>query len=69
VKLGVGRPPGGHEPVDFLLQPFTPLEEAFILPAVERAAEAIEVLLLEGVERAMSGFNGVNQDLTAEKTI
>jgi peptidyl-tRNA hydrolase, PTH1 family len=68
VKIGVGRPPGGRDPVDFLLQPFTPLEEAFILPAVERAAEAIEALLIDGIEKAMSRFNSVNQSLV-EKTV
>ncbi len=62
VKIGVGRPPSGQDPADFLLQPFTPLEEAFILPAVERAAEAIEVLLIDGLESAMSLFNGVGQN-------
>jgi len=62
VKIGVGRPPGRQDPKDFLLQPFTPLEEAFILPAVERAAEAIEVLLTDGLERAMSLFNGGGQE-------
>ena len=69
VKIGLGRPPGRQDPADFLLQPFTPLEEAFILPAVERAAEAIEVLLLDGPERAMALFNGPGQDATTEKTI
>ncbi len=68
VKIGVGRPPGGQDPADFLLQPFTPLEEAFILPAVERAAEAVEVLLIDGPERAMSLFNGIGQDTIDEKT-
>lgn len=69
VKIGVGRPPSGQDPADFLLQPFTPPEEAFILPAVERAAEAIEVLLIDGLERAMSLFNGTGQEAAAEKTI
>jgi len=69
VKIGVGRPPNGQDPADFLLQPFTPLEEAFILRAVERAVEAIEVLLIDGLERAMSLFNGVDQDAAAQKTI
>ena len=68
VKIGVGRPSGRQDPADFLLQPFTPLEEAFILPAVERAAEAVEALLIDGPERAMSLFNGIGQDTTAEKT-
>jgi PTH1 family peptidyl-tRNA hydrolase len=57
VKLGIGRPPGRQDPAEFLLQPFTPQEEAFILPAVNRAADAVEVLLTDGVERAMALFN------------
>jgi len=69
VKIGVGRPPGKQDPVDFLLQPFTPQEEAFILPAVEQAAEALEILLTDGLEKAMSFFNGIGQDAMIEKTI
>lgn len=67
VKIGIGRPPGAQDPADFLLQPFTPLEEAFILPAVDRAVEAVEVLLAEGIERAMALCNVSNSDTTAEK--
>jgi peptidyl-tRNA hydrolase len=40
-----------------VLQPFTTQEEAFILPAVERAANAVEVILLEGMEKAMAFFH------------
>lgn len=69
VKVGIGRPPGRMDPVNFVLQPFTPLEEAFILPAVERVADAIETLLVDGLERAMALFNGIGQDATTEKTI
>lgn len=69
VKVGIGRPSEGMDPVNFVLQPFTPLEEAFILPAVERAAEAIEILLVDGLEKAMALFNGIGQDATTEKPI
>jgi peptidyl-tRNA hydrolase, PTH1 family len=57
VKIGTGRPPTGQDPAHFLLRPFTQAEEAFILPAVERAVEAIEVLLKDGVEKAMALFH------------
>lgn len=53
VKVGIGRPPGRQDPARFVLQPFTPQEEAFILPTVERAASAIEMIFSEGVEKAM----------------
>jgi PTH1 family peptidyl-tRNA hydrolase len=67
VKLGVGRPSGRQDPADFLLQPFTPSEEAFILPAVDRAAVAVEVLLAEGIEKAMSLFNTPPEDAVAKE--
>jgi len=67
VKMGIGRPPGQQDPADFVLQPFTPSEEAFILPVVDRAVEAVEVLLAEGIERAMALFNVSNQEAVAEK--
>jgi len=67
MKIGIGRPPGRQDPADFVLQPFTPLEEAFILPAVEQAVEAVEVLLAEGIERAMALFHVSGQDAAAEK--
>jgi PTH1 family peptidyl-tRNA hydrolase len=57
VKIGIGRPPAGQDPVDFVLQPFTPAEEESIFPAVEWAVEAVEVLLAEGPQKAMSMFN------------
>ena len=67
VKIGVGRPSGRQDPADFLLQPFTPLEEAFILPAVDQAVEAVETLVSDGVEKAMARFNVVGQDAATEK--
>ena len=57
VKIGIGRPPGRRDPAHFVLQPFTPQEEAFILPAVDCAANAIEVILSEGVDKAMALFH------------
>lgn len=57
IKVGIGRPPAGEDPVDFVLHPFTPVEEESIFLAVERAVEAVEVLLKEGLQKAMSLFN------------
>lgn len=57
VKIGTGRPQGRRDPAHFVLQPFTPPEEAFILAAVDRAASAVEVILSEGVDKAMTLFH------------
>lgn len=61
LKIGIGRPPGRQDPADFVLKPFTLQEEAFILAAVDQAAEAVEVLLIAGIEKAMAIINVVDQ--------
>ena len=57
VRIGIGRPPAGVEPADFVLQPFLPHE----LPALEailtKAAHAVESVLEDGPKRAMERFN------------
>lgn len=62
VKIGIGRPQGRNDPAHFVLQPFTPQEEAFILPAVECAASAVEMILSEGVDKAMARFHPSNSE-------
>src|SRR5689334_1003415 len=61
IKVGIGRPPGRQDPADFVLQPFTPQEEASILPAVDHAADAVEMWISEGIEKTMAAVNKVTQ--------
>jgi peptidyl-tRNA hydrolase, PTH1 family len=44
--------------VDHVLSPFTPAEEAALAPVVQRAADACEAWLRDGIDAAMSRFNG-----------
>jgi PTH1 family peptidyl-tRNA hydrolase len=57
LRLGVG---GAEERdlVDYVLEPFTRDEESAMGPGLERASQAVEVFLTEGVETAMTRFNG-----------
>ena len=57
LKVGVGRPPAGMETADYVLA--TPPPEALesLAAAEERAAEAVELLLADGVDRAMNRIN------------
>ncbi len=57
VRVGVGRPPAGVDPTDYVLEPFAPEERAQLEEVVSKAADAVECLLLEGPERAMARFN------------
>jgi PTH1 family peptidyl-tRNA hydrolase len=64
VRIGIGRPRVNGEPTwepehvaDWVLSPPGPGDRALLEAAADRAAEAIEVMLREGVEPAMQRFN------------
>lgn len=57
LRFGIGRPPEGQDPVDYVLARLGPEEIPPARQAVVRAAEAIRAVLCEGQEVAMSRFN------------
>jgi PTH1 family peptidyl-tRNA hydrolase len=57
VRVGIGRPPQGVDPVDYVLQPFEAEETAALGGVISRAAEAVMSLLREGSQPAMERFN------------
>ena len=57
VRIGVGRPPGRREVADFLLSDYTTAERKEIPLQVVLAADAVETLLTEGLERTQQKFN------------
>lgn len=58
LRFGIGRPPGRMSPVDFVLQPFKDHAAIQASEMVGRAADAVECWLVNGIEVAMSRFNG-----------
>jgi PTH1 family peptidyl-tRNA hydrolase len=56
VRIGIGRPPFG-DATDYVLQPFSKSEAAELADIVERAADAVEVVVKSGVVKAMNEFN------------
>jgi peptidyl-tRNA hydrolase, PTH1 family len=58
VRCGIGRPPGRMEVASFVLRDFSSAERKELEWFVDRAADAVEALVLEGLERAQSAFNG-----------
>lgn len=58
VRAGVGRPPGRMEVADFVLRDFSSTERKELDWFVDRAADAVEALLTEGLERAQTTYNG-----------
>ncbi len=57
VRVGVGRPPGRRDPADFLLSDYTPAERKLVPFGVDRAADAVESLVTDGLEKTQQRFN------------
>lgn len=58
LKLGVGRPPGGVDPAEFVLAPFEPHEEPAVQQLIELAADAVLALTRNPLDLVMSRYNG-----------
>ena len=57
VRFGIGRPPGRQDPADYVLRDFAPAERKDLGFLVDRAADATEALLADGLEAAQNRFN------------
>ena len=56
-RLGVGRPPGRQDPADFLRSNFPASQAEDVAVEVSRGADAVEALLIVGLDAAQSSFN------------
>lgn len=56
VRMGIAREPG-VDAAEWVLQGFSAGERVEAKKMVERAADAVEAVLLEGADRAMNSFN------------
>lgn len=57
LRVGVGRPPPGRDTADWVLAPFAPEEEAELPALFDRAADAVVLVVEQGLDRAMSQVN------------
>jgi PTH1 family peptidyl-tRNA hydrolase len=58
LRVGVGRPPGSKLAAAYVLQNFSRDEEEFLPPLLDRAAEAALTFVTDGLEKAMTRYNG-----------
>ncbi len=58
VKVGIGRPPAGMPAEAYVLEPAAPAEWKGLTEAAARAAQAVEVLVQEGLATAQNRFHG-----------
>ena len=57
VRFGIGRPPGRMDAAAFVLRDFGAAERKELEVDVDRAADAVEALVTDGLERAQNTFN------------
>ncbi|ARZ69699.1 peptidyl-tRNA hydrolase [Streptomyces albireticuli] len=57
VRFGIGRPPGRMQVADFVLKDFSSTERKELAFEVDRAADAVETLIVDGLERAQGTYN------------
>jgi PTH1 family peptidyl-tRNA hydrolase len=57
VRFGIGRPHGRMDPATFVLKDFSPAERKELDYLVDRAADSVEALICDGLERAQNHYN------------
>jgi PTH1 family peptidyl-tRNA hydrolase len=62
LRMGIGRPPGRMDPVNYVLQRFSNNDEDLLNDVIDRACKACQSFIDHGIEQTMSRFNQVIQD-------
>jgi PTH1 family peptidyl-tRNA hydrolase len=58
LRLGIGRPPGRMEASDYVLQNFSKDQQEQLDVILDRAADAAQVFVTQGLDAAMNLYNG-----------
>jgi PTH1 family peptidyl-tRNA hydrolase len=61
LRVGIGQPPGKMDAADYVLSRFTPEEEAVLPDVLARVADAVDVILREGLITAMNRYNPLQE--------
>ncbi|MFH0959989.1 MAG: aminoacyl-tRNA hydrolase [Pseudomonadota bacterium] len=64
VRIGIGRPPAGVDPEEFVLRSFTPPERPVARRLVQLAAEATKLIVCYGTEHAKSIIHSRENDFS-----
>lgn len=57
LRIGIGRPPQGMDPKEYVLKNFTRGENLLVKKAIDKAGEALILLVEEGIIPAMNRYN------------
>ena len=58
MRLGIGRPPGQMDPVEYVLKDFLPSEQDLLKIVLQTAVEACQTFITEGLTKTMNKYNG-----------
>lgn len=58
LRMGIGAPEGEEGARSYVLRAFPPAAQAVLAEVMPRAAEALEILVVAGLDTAMQHFNG-----------
>jgi peptidyl-tRNA hydrolase, PTH1 family len=59
VRLGIGRPPGRQDPADYVLREFGAAERRDLPVDIDRAADAVELVLSDGLEATQLRYHSL----------
>lgn len=57
VRVGIGRPPGQMDAADYVLRDFNSTERQLLPTTLEKAADAVEAIVSNGLESAQQQFH------------
>jgi peptidyl-tRNA hydrolase, PTH1 family len=60
-RIGIGRPPGRMDPAVYVLRDFSAAERKDLPLVLERAADAVEMLLADGLAAAQNAYHAQEQ--------
>ena len=60
VRIGIGRPPGRMDPAAYVLRDFAAAERKELPLVLDRAADAVEALLADGLAVAQNAFHSAD---------
>jgi PTH1 family peptidyl-tRNA hydrolase len=68
MRIGIGRPPGRMDPMDYVLQDFGSSESILVIETLDRAVRAVETWLHDGLAIAMTRHNGTADEAARNAT-
>lgn len=62
VRIGIGRPPGRQDPADYVLKDFSSTEKKSLPSVLSDAADAIELIAIEGLSAAQLRYHTATEN-------